>query len=304
MEWIEVTARSIDEAKELALDRLGVVESELEFEVLEEPRKGFLARLGRSEARIRARVKPVSREKPGDRRQRRGRRPNERPNRSEGGARKSSPVGDGDAGDGSPAPARDGARRSSRSRGRGRGGTTKPSTSSRSAETTKNAETTTEADAVSEATLSIEEQAAAAAKFTEELVGNFGLTAQVSSRVVEDDIEVNVEGDGLGVLVGPRGVTLQALEELTRAVLQHVAGGHSARLHLDVSGYRERRRTALAEFAVGIAGEVAASGEERSLEPMHAPDRKVVHDAVADVDGVSTTSEGEDPRRRVVIRPA
>ncbi len=302
MEWIEVTARSIDEAKELALDRLGVVEAELEFEVLEEPRTGFLARLGRSEARIRARVKPVSREKPGDRRQRRGRKPNERPNRSEGGSRKSSPAGD--AGDGSPAAERDGARRSSRSRGRGRGGTTKPSTSSRSAETTKNAETTTEADAVSEATLSIEEQAAAAAKFTEELVGNFGLTARVSSRVVEDDIEVNVEGDGLGVLVGPRGVTLQALEELTRAVLQHVAGGHSARLHLDVSGYRERRRTALAEFAVGIAREVAASGEERELEPMHAPDRKVVHDAVADVDGVSTTSEGEDPRRRVVIRPA
>src|SRR4051795_6780110 len=71
MEWIEVTGRTVEDAKELALDRLGGVEAELEFEVVEEPKAGLFGRIGRTEARIRARVKPLSREKPGDRRRRR-----------------------------------------------------------------------------------------------------------------------------------------------------------------------------------------------------------------------------------------
>src|SRR6185369_17953446 len=79
MDWIEVTARTVDDAKELALDRLGIVEDELEFEVVDEARKGVLG-MGRSDARIRARVKPISREKPSDRKRRR--RPNERSQRS------------------------------------------------------------------------------------------------------------------------------------------------------------------------------------------------------------------------------
>src|SRR5262245_30771402 len=71
MEWIEVTAKSLDEAVELALDRLGVIADELEYEVIDEPRAGLFGRLGRGNARIRARVKPLSREKPVDRRRRR-----------------------------------------------------------------------------------------------------------------------------------------------------------------------------------------------------------------------------------------
>src|SRR5512140_66317 len=83
MDWIEVTARTVEDAKELALDRLGVVEDELEFEVVDEPRKGLFG-IARNDARIRARVKPISREKPSDRK-RRGRRPNERSPRGGGG---------------------------------------------------------------------------------------------------------------------------------------------------------------------------------------------------------------------------
>jgi len=71
MEWIEVTGRTVDEAKERALDELGVHESELEFELIDEARSGFLGRIGRSDARIRARIKPLSREKPADKRRRR-----------------------------------------------------------------------------------------------------------------------------------------------------------------------------------------------------------------------------------------
>jgi len=71
-----------------------------------------------------------------------------------------------------------------------------------------------------------------------------------------------------------------------------------------VNHYRERRREALAEFARKMAGDVMDAGSPRVLEPMGAADRKVVHDTLAEVEGVTTASEGEDPRRRVVIRPA
>src|SRR5881397_811904 len=79
MDWIEVTARTVEDAKELALDRLGVVEYELEYEVVDEARKGLFG-IARGDARIRARVKPISREKPSDRKRRR--RPSEHPQRA------------------------------------------------------------------------------------------------------------------------------------------------------------------------------------------------------------------------------
>lgn len=153
-------------------------------------------------------------------------------------------------------------------------------------------------------TMAVDEQMDAAARFVDELVSAFGLSASVAGEVVDGDIELRVEGADLGVMVGPKGATLHALEELVRAVLQHTAGGHSSRLHLDVSGYRQRRRDALAAFATQIADAVRESGAERSLDPMTAQDRKVVHDVVAELEGVTTFSEGEDPRRRVVIAPA
>src|SRR4051795_1395437 len=97
MDWIEVTARTVEEAKELALDRLGVVEDELEVEIVDEARKGLFG-IARSDARIRARVKPISREKPADRKRRR--RPNERTPR--GGGRSGGGSGRGGRGGGAP----------------------------------------------------------------------------------------------------------------------------------------------------------------------------------------------------------
>ena len=103
---------------------------------------------------------------------------------------------------------------------------------------------------------------------------------------------VAVEGEGLGLLVGPRGSTLQAIEELVRAVVQHGLSGRSARLRVDVGGYRERRREALAAFARQVADEVRDTDLERALEPMNPPDRKVVHDTVAEIDGVDDELRG------------
>jgi len=78
----------------------------------------------------------------------------------------------------------------------------------------------------------------------------------------------------------------------------------STRLRIDVSGYRERRREALEKFAVAVAQEVRETGQTKALEPMASADRKVVHDSIHDIDGVASHSDGEEPRRRVVITPA
>jgi spoIIIJ-associated protein len=149
----------------------------------------------------------------------------------------------------------------------------------------------------------IEAQADRAASFTRTLVEAMGLSGTVSARVDDDTVLLAVDGEGLGLLVGPRGSTLQAIEELVRAVVQHGLSGRSARLRVDVGGYRERRREALSAFARQVAEEVRENQVERGLEPMSPPDRKVVHDTVADIEGVATSSEGEEPRRRVVISP-
>ena len=153
--------------------------------------------------------------------------------------------------------------------------------------------------------MGIDEQVEQATEFTRGLIEAFGAKAAVGSRVEDEDtVLVDVTGDNVGLLVGPRGATLAAIEELVRTVVQRHTGGHGARIYVDVGGYREKRRAALAEFAQRLAERVRAEDAEQALEPMSASDRKVVHDAVAEMEGVSTTSEGEEPRRRVVIRPA
>ncbi|MDP9333623.1 MAG: Jag N-terminal domain-containing protein [Actinomycetota bacterium] len=330
MDWIEVTARTIEEAKELALDRLGVVEDELEYEVVDEARRGLFG-IARGDARIRARVKPISREKPSDRKRRR--RPSEHSQRSGqgggsgrggsgrgGGSPRGGRAGDRppttrpDAGDGSRepnqprearqsperAPDEGGGRRRRGGRGRGSGGGARAVDSGeRPAHPDDKVKAEVDVD-----TVPVANQAEHAAKFADELVRTMGFSASVRTEIDEDDVTVHIEGDGLGALVGPRGVTIQALEEVVRAVVQHHAGGHSAWVHVDVAGYRQRRRAALAEFARQVAAEVTANGEERALEPMSAADRKVVHDVISEIDGVDTTSEGEEPRRRVVVLPA
>ncbi len=114
---------------------------------------------------------------------------------------------------------------------------------------------------------------------------------------------VAVEGGDLAHLVGAKGQTLDALQELTRLAVAARTGNRS-RLMLDIDGYRAGRRTSLTELAERACREVIDSGESKRLAPMNPFERKVVHDAVAKIDGVSSESDGEEPSRRVVISPA
>lgn len=145
---------------------------------------------------------------------------------------------------------------------------------------------------------------AVAERFLEGLVDVFGRRGQVQRREVDDETtEIALEGDDLGLLIGQRGQTLSAVQELTRTVVQRKAPGHSGRVVVDVAGYRRARRDALERFTLQVAEQVKSTGVARVLEPMPPADRKIVHDTVNTIDGVTTTSEGEEPRRHVVIVP-
>ena len=288
MEWVETTGRTVEEAKELALDQLGVDEVDAEFEVLEEPKLGLFGRL-RSEARVRARVRPQA---PPPKLERRDRR-----------------RGRGRKDDGTEAPAE---RPAARDREARNGGNRRPATKQGGARAPRRSEQA-QGDDVDEreprerAVLTqdqMEEQVAAVRSFLDGLLDAFGADAEVTVGISDDGaIEAAIDGEDVGLLLGPRGTTLDALQELARRALQQHSED-SMRLRVDVGGYRERRREALAKFATKVATQVVETGEAASLEPMNAADRKVVHDTVNDIDGVSTSSEGEEPRRRVVISPA
>ena len=143
----------------------------------------------------------------------------------------------------------------------------------------------------------------AAIAFVEGLSTSFGFDGSVDASVDGSEIEVRVSGDSLGLLIGPGGRTLLAIQDLARVAAQRRLGDHDTRLRIDVAGYREKRRQALERFATTVAAQVKESGVARSLDPMPSADRKVLHDALAEIDGVTSRSEGEDPNRRVVVAP-
>ena len=153
--------------------------------------------------------------------------------------------------------------------------------------------------------MTLDQQVESAEAFLGGLLTAFGLEGQVETdRVDDDNAELNIVGGDLGILIGPRGQTLNAIQELTRISLQQkAAGSWEGHVHVDVSGYRGQRRAALARFVGDVAKNVIESGTAKALEPMSASDRKAVHDVLNDIEGVHTTSEGTEPRRWVKIVP-
>lgn len=362
MEWVEASGKSLTEAREHALDLLGVAEDDAEIVVVSEPRPGLFGRM-RGEARVQARVRPMApppkrgraqrgdRRGTGSRRERTGRggedgrggQANGRPRDGEaptgtraaagaageddGGAGRrvgTETTGNRTAGNGTGSGAR--RRRRGGSRPAGAGGTTGssvPGTTAvpaafrpegRSAERDETMTTggagrqhdgAHESEDNMEESLTLAEQGAAARTFVVGLLEQFGVAADVETRELDEDtVEIAASGNDLGLLVGPRGATLAAIQDLTRTVVQRQSVSRTDRILVDIGGYREKRSAALRRFTQGVAEEVLSSGSERALEPMSAADRKVVHDTVNEIDGVQTRSEGEDPRRYIVIQPS
>ena len=291
MEWVEFTARTLEEAKDLALDRLGVAADDAEFEILAEPKPGLFGRL-RGEARVRARVRPAQARQKVDRRDR-------RPRKSEGA----------DAAPKTPKPKTQAVapKSSSKSAAKPAAQTGSQAESGASAPTAKTERVNGEATppiSKEQQEVNARQVGDEARKFIDELVTAFAFTGTTELIEDGDDLEIRVHGENLGLLVGPRGTTLQAVQDLARVASQRRLGDHDTRLRVDIGGYRQRRKEALDRFAVQMADEVKQSGVARVLEPMSSADRKIVHDALSEVEGIGTRSEGDDPYRRVVITPA
>jgi spoIIIJ-associated protein len=147
----------------------------------------------------------------------------------------------------------------------------------------------------------LEEEGDIAADYLEGLLDIADLDGDIDIDVENGRAAVAIVGAKLDNLVGRDGEVLDALQELTRLAVQSSTGDRS-RLMLDISGFRENRRTDLKALADEKAAEAKASGAPIKLKPMNAFERKIVHDRIQEL-GLSSESEGEDPNRFVVIFP-
>jgi spoIIIJ-associated protein len=324
VEWVEVRGKTVDVAVAAAMQELAISDREaVDVEVIQEPEKGFLG-MGGKDAIVRVKPRPQAR----TRRRRRGRGEGESDGRtspSQGarsqGARSQDQRGEGGRGNrsggsgqgnrassGNRPPAEQGQRsgrpqRSSgdpnRQRPPGRTGNDRyrdrddRDSQSRSAGPRREREARV-------STANPHEQAPMVEEFLNGLVSSFGLDGQVNVSVEDEVIVVTIDGEQTEALVGPRGSVMEAIHEITKTVL-HRQADDTARVRIDIAGYAERRRQALSIYAAQLIEQVMGEGGEIMLEPMSAADRKVIHDAVAERDGVRSYSEGEPPRRYVVI---
>ncbi len=136
----------------------------------------------------------------------------------------------------------------------------------------------------------------------DEIVDALDLDAEVVVEEVEDEIAARVEGDDLGLLIGRRGQTIDAVQLICYRVAFRGRGDRK-RVSVDAAGYRERRRQTVERQADRAADRALETGKEIELEPMSPTERKIVHDRLAERSGLETFSEGEEPERCVIVAP-
>lgn len=277
---IEVRAKTVELAVEAAMQELGVNDrDELDVQVVTQPVKGFLG-MGGQDAVVRVKRQPAKR----GRNRRRGKTGSGAQGRAGGDKNQRN-------------------RQQDRSRGgknEGKRSDQKPPRGKEKGRPDKK-KTRTESNVSDDRpSLTIEEQADVVREFLEGLVAAYGLEGSVSTSLEDDVIIADVEGDQTEALVGVRGSVRSAIHELTRTVLQRYSR-ETARLRLDIAGYAERRRKALSIYAEQLIEQLMEEGGEIMLEPMSPADRKVIHDAAAAHERVTSYSEGEPPRRYVVL---
>lgn len=297
MEWVETTARSLDEAKELALDQLGVTEGDAEIEVVEEPKPGLFGRT-RGTARVKARIRPVEPRPKQEKRRRNGRGRDADSSDDDAKAAKGSSGARSHGSESSPAKPR-------------RGGPSGPnegdSGDSDRAETRPGNDTATRSKGrsrdVEREMMPANEQCEAGEQFLTGLIKGFGYEATVSSSLDSDGVlAFDVIGDSLGLMIGPGLGTLDAIQEICRNSIQRQADGREyGKVVLDIAGAAAQRRAALEDFVRDEAQKVSTDGEDVIFEVMSRGDRKIVHDVVSEFEDLTTESVGEDPRRRVVL---
>lgn len=137
-------------------------------------------------------------------------------------------------------------------------------------------------------------------QFLEEVVRSLGIEVTMSSREADGYLQVEIQGDALGVLIGRRGETLDALQYLANVVVTRHLGEHPPIL-LDAGGYRKRREESLVRLAHKVSERVKRTGNRVALEPMAPYERRIIHMALQGEPGVYTFSEGDEPYRKVIV---
>ncbi len=276
MDWIEATGKTVEEAIEKASEILNITRDDIETTVIEEPKVGLFGRI-KTEAVIRARVRPKERiaRNTGVKRQR---------------TRQERPPHD----------------RKVKASGQGATRAVKVKPSTKEVKPKQERQKTPKmAEERKERTMEQQQQDELAVKgFLEGLITALAVEAEISISSDEESTLAEIDGEGLGFLVGRKGTTLQAIQELVRLAVrkQGISGG--SRVDVDIAGYKKKREIALAEFTRTLAEEVKNTGVAKALEPMNPADRKTVHNAASEIEGVITVSSGHDPRRYVIIQPA
>lgn len=139
-------------------------------------------------------------------------------------------------------------------------------------------------------------------RFLKEVTIAMGLVVEVEVEDKDRAINVNIKGENLGILIGRRGETLDALQYLTNLVVNKNSETKQ-RVILDIEGYRNRRKLTLQQLALKLAEKAKKRGKSIVLEPMNAQERKVIHAALQSRNDIYTFSEGEEPYRKIIIAP-
>lgn len=298
VEWVEVKGASVELAVQAGLEELEIEDAErAEVEVLQEPKLGFLG-IGRQDAIVRVKPKRKGRRSRGgrNRRQRKA-------------ARNTNPDPSGRSkGRGKAREASGKSNRSGRAGNRKTEGKTqgpgKKSGQARKGQARGGRKAEGEVEAVSGDGKAGEslgtQQAKVVHDFLDGLLKEFGLEGQVETGYDGHVVRADILGEQTQALIGSKASIMHAVHELTNTIVQRKTA-RGCRLRLDIAGYGEKRRKALSIYAGQLAEQVLDEGGEIMLEPMNAADRKVVHDAVAGIDGARSYSEGAEPRRSVVI---
>lgn len=273
MEWIEISGESQSEAEEHALQMLGIEREDVEFEILENTKSGIFKK--KRIFRLRARIKPKiadTKRRPARRKTNKGQaNKNQRRNNNSDKSRQRM--------------------RDSRSSGR----------NNQREDTRRESSEARRDRPLMEKSL----QEEILSTFFEGLLKAWSVKGDFEFTWPKDHVcDITVTGDGLDDLVGENGEILEAIEAIARIPLKKQAMEvRYAQIHLDIDGYRMKRAEALRDFAMKLGKEVKSSGKAKILEPMDNRDRKIVHDTISKLDGVSTLSEGERDDRRVQIFP-
>ncbi len=265
------TGRSVSEAQENAVAQLNAgIDEEVQFEIISDFKKKVLGLFGGSEAKVRAFVEG----------------PDPAPKKEK--------------------PAKQDNRQKKNDRGpKPQKAVQKPETTAESKPEVK-AEKTAEVEVPGVPANEVDPntQAGRAYKYLAEILeklGCEGVEATISE--IEGGSKITLKGnDKLGVIIGRRGETLDALQYLSSLVANENGGGYY-RVVIDIGNYRERRESTLEALAKRTAGQVLRTGRSRSLEPMNPYERRIIHTAVQNIEGVSSTSVGDGASRRVVIVP-